>query len=84
MYDWSCDGYSPDYSDDLYDVGLYKGDNIVYDDDDEVFAYRVPDLKGVIEYARDWENYETDYDEPETRQADENAGIERVVEIVEI
>ena len=65
-------GYSPDCSQDMIDYEKY---------DNDLCMYVVQDVAGLIEYAKDWERYETeddansDYSERDYNKAH---GIERV------
>lgn len=51
---WTGDGYTPDWSNDFYDVGCLE-----YDEEKD--AYIVDDVEYCIEQAMDWKNSEGDY-----------------------
>ena len=67
----SC-GYSPDCSQDIIDWNSYN---------DDLHAYIIDDVSAVVEYAKDWERYETEDDTNSdyfNRDYDKAHGIERV------
>lgn len=73
MSNWTGSGYTPDWSNDFFEVGGLE----ISDDGD---AYIVPDVAYCISCAEDWENGRWDGDEDATPEEIEN----RCVTIMEV
>lgn len=72
MTTWTGNGYTPDWSNDFFSVGVLK-----YDEDLE--AYEVEDIDYCIERAEDWKNKEGDFYGEEDVE-----GVERSVDVDEV
>ena len=78
MMTWEDNNYTPDWSNDFYDVG-----GLEYDDDKD--AYIVKDVDYCADQAKDWQNMTGDYTEDdEVIEYEERNGIERIVIIEEV
>lgn len=76
MMMWTDGGYTPDWSDDFYNVGMLELDT-------ESGAYIVPDVDYCIEQAHDWQHADGDFvDERDYCDAEDIANREVVVEVV--